>query len=246
MKHVNIKAFSIPDAWWQCINKIWNEGDIEYIEYGSEESEMRKLSVCVEITNPSYRPLVDDKAPNDMSYCMDYAMRYLWGDLRKPDEHYTYGSRLRTPVDQIKIIMNRIITQPKTRQLTLVIRRPEDIMTKAPLIDGKQILDLEGKPAKWEPPCFTVLDFEVKDNIINTYGYFRSWDCYGGFPINVAGVQLFLEAMCTQIKYDSKQRFSVGKQIWACKNLHLYKRQFMMIEKFLEKKTSNLRMKKDE
>jgi hypothetical protein len=101
MKHVKITAFDCPDAWFQALSKIWNEGDAFQVGYGSEISETKKLNLTIEITHPENRPLVSDKAPCDMKYIQWYALTYLWCG-EKQDETYTYGSRLRKPVDQVE------------------------------------------------------------------------------------------------------------------------------------------------
>ena len=77
MKHVNITAFDCPDAWFQALNHIWNEGDVFKVGYGSETTETKKLNLSIEITHPENRPLVSDKAPCDMKYIQWYALTYL-------------------------------------------------------------------------------------------------------------------------------------------------------------------------
>jgi len=243
MKHAKIEAFNLTDAWYKCLRKIWDEGDIELITDGSEVSEMKKLNVSVEIINPEIRPILSDYAPNNITYVNEYFLRYLWTNSCTEDEHYTYGSRLREPVDQIQALIDRIVENPKTRQLTLVVRRPEDIFKTAPLIDGKQVLDQDGNPVKWEPPCLTIMDFEVMNNLIHLTGYFRSWDCYGGFPINLAGIQLLLEGICNAVNNSGSEVYGTGKQIWHCKNLHIYSRQFPFIKKFFEVKQKERNVK---
>ena len=52
MKHVKIKAFDCPDAWFKTLNAIWNEGDIFKVGFGSEETETKKLNLTIEISNP--------------------------------------------------------------------------------------------------------------------------------------------------------------------------------------------------
>ena len=243
MKHVKIEAFNIPDAWYKCLRKIWDEGDIFNVGYGSEETETKKLNINVEITNPEHRPLIDENAPSDMNYVNEYFLRYLYLDVRQPEEHYTYGSRMRTPIDQIEQVIKRIIESPKDRQITVVVRRPQDILKFAPLIDGKQVLDERGNPVKWSPPCLTVLDFEVLDETIHLTGYFRSWDVIGGFPANLAALQLLLEAIVDEVNNRADMGYKTGKQIWSCKNLHIYKRLYPWVKTFVTVKQKERNVK---
>jgi len=100
MKHVKITAFDCPDAWFQALRHIWNEGDTFHVDYGSEETETKKLNLTIEVKCPETRPLVSDKAPCDIKYIRGYALEYLWCG-EKQDETYTYGSRLNYPINQI-------------------------------------------------------------------------------------------------------------------------------------------------
>lgn len=45
--------------------------------------------------------MIAEKAPCDMKYINPYALQYLWADVKEEDEIYTYGSRLRDPVEQL-------------------------------------------------------------------------------------------------------------------------------------------------
>lgn len=214
MKHVKITAFSIPDAWFQTLNKIWNKGDIFTVGYGSEATETKKLNVTIEIEHPENRPLVDDKAPCDMNYVNEYALVYLYSGERY-DESYTYGERMHKPVDQIKEVIKRLKECRMDRQCTVVIRLPSDIV--------------KGKVK--DPPCLCILDFEILDGKLHTSGYFRSWDCYAGLPANLAGLQLLIEDIAKEIGVET------GKMIFHSKNCHIYKRLYKLVEDLLNQKT---------
>lgn len=252
MKHISFSTSDIPSAHEIAISRIFNESDDFQVGHGSEEVWTKKLSVDIEILHPETRPLLGKYCPNDEKYLMEYFVRYLWGidSLphwgKQPDEHYTYASRMREPVDQIQMAIDRIVKNPADRQIRIMIARPEDINEFAPLIDGQQILDDEGKPAKWEPPCLTYIGFDIdmKEMSINLDVYFRSWDCLAGFPINVAGLQLFNEQIVAEVNQgirvknislggivpDDLRYFKTGKIICRSKNLHLHARQIKLLK----------------
>lgn len=236
MKHVKITAFDLPDAWYQVLSRIWEEGETFVVRYGSEVTETKKLDVTLDIARPENRPLVHEKAPCDMKYVTSYFMEYLWFGEKKPDETYTYSSRLRKPVDQIKKAIDRYVDELFDRQITLVIRKPEDIYKK-----------LEGKPH--EPPCLTILDTEIVRNErdkklkFNLYGYFRSWDAYAALSANLAGLQLFSEEFVKQLNLKgtmkhgkSWQPVQTGKMVMHSKNCHVYQRQYSLVEELLKVK----------
>lgn len=228
MKHVKITAFDIPDAWIQCLGKIYFEGDSFQVGFGSEEVFTKKLAVSVEITHPANRPLVHEKCANDTKYLSEYFFRYLWGVDNLPHwgktntEHYTYAQRMREPIDQIEAAIRRMVEQPADRQIVLTVARPEDIL--------KRYFDEVSGMEKFEPPCLRSLHLEHQDGCINLYTDWRSWDCVGGFPSNIAGLQLWLEEFTKEVSKRAGKDYKTGKQICNSKNLHIYQRSIPWVE----------------
>jgi thymidylate synthase len=234
MRHVNVTAFDCPDAWFKVLKSIWTEGDVFQVGYGSEETETKKLNLTLEITQPENRPLLSDKAPCDMAYVQWYALTYLWcGAEGKKDETYTYGSRLREPVDQVEEAIKRYLKEQRDRQVTMVVRLPDDILKISP-----QTME------RMEPPCLSLIDTEVFDGRVHLTCYFRSWDAFGGLPANVAGLQLFNEAFVSEINERGNLSLKTGKLIFHSKNCHIYKRQYNLVKELLEPKDKPSRMAK--
>ena len=221
MKHVHVKAFDIPGAWYQTLEEIWLNGDDYEVGYGSESTMTRKLNVSIEITNPDTRPLIAEKAPCDMKYVTSYALQYLWAGIKTDEETYTYGSRLREPVDQVAHVIERYVKEPNDRQLTLLIRQPIDILKT---IDGM----------RHEPPCLTVMDTEIMNNQLHMTCYFRSWDAFAGLPANIAGIQIFNEALVNEINKKAGTRYTTGKLIFHSKNCHIYSRLYDLVEELVK------------
>ena len=225
MKHVKVAAFDCPDAWFQALGQIWNQGDTFQVGYGSETTDTKKLNLTIEIAHPETRPLVSDKAPCDIKYVLGYALEYLWCG-EKQDETYTYGSRLNNPVNQIQEAVKRYAQEQRDRQVTLVIRLPEDIQKS---IDAK----------RHEPPCLSLIDTEILDGKMHLTCYFRSWDAYAGLPANIAGLQLFNEAFVKDINSLGNLSLETGKLIFHSKNCHIYQRQFKFVKELLKPKRSS-------
>jgi thymidylate synthase len=228
MKHVKITAFDCPDAWFKTLNSIWIQGDDFQVGYGSEETMTKKLNLTLEIDHPENRPLVSDKAPCDMKYVQWYALTYLWCGEGKQDETYTYGSRLREPVNQVEEAIKRYVKEQRDRQITMVVRLPEDIKTLRP-----------GTTERHEPPCLSLIDTEILEGKMHLTCYFRSWDAYAGLPANIAGLQLFNEAFVSEINERGNLSLKTGKLIFHSKNCHIYKRQFNLVKELLEPKESS-------
>ncbi len=225
LKHVKISTFDLPDAWFKALSHIWTEGDIFRVGFGSEETETKKLNLTIEICHPENRPLVSDKAPCDIKYVQGYALEYLWCG-EKQDEPYTYGSRLNHPVNQIEEAVKRYADEQRDRQVTMVIRLPEDI---------KKYVGTK----KSEPPCLSLIDTEILDNKMHLTCYFRSWDAYAGLPANIAGLQLFNEAFVKEINSRGNLNIDTGKLVFHSKNCHIYQRQYKLVEELLSPKSGS-------
>jgi thymidylate synthase len=220
LRYVVIKAFDCPDAWYKVLQEIWENGDLFEVGYGSEISKTKKLNLSIEIAHPENRPLIDFMAPCDMKYVQWYALKYLWSGAIE-DETYTYGSRMREPVDQVGEAVKRYVEERRDRQVTFVIRLPQDIKKQ---VDAR----------KHEPPCLSLIDTEIFDNQLHLTCYFRSWDAFAGLPANVAGIQLFNEALISEINRRGSLNIKTGKLIFHSKNCHIYERQFKMVEDVLK------------
>jgi len=136
-------------------------------------------------------------------------------------ETYTYDSRLREPVDQIQHFIERYVEEPQDRQLTMVIRQPQDI--------HKTLAGM-----KHEPPCLTVMDTELLDGKMHLTCYFRSWDAYAGLPANVAGIQVFNEALVGELNARAGTNYSTGELVFHSKNCHIYSRLYDLVEELIE------------
>ncbi len=221
MKHATITAHDIPDAWYKTLKEIWTNGDPYQVKYGSEPSNTKKLNITIEIQHPENRPLTDEKAPCDMKYIANYTLQYLWLGMIAPGETYTYGSRLREPIDQVNAIIDRYIEETQDRQNTMVIRRPEDI--------SKTLNNM-----KHEPPCLSLIDTEIYDNKLHLTCYFRSWDAYAGLPANMAGIQIFNEALVSEINRKANLKIQTGKLVFHSKNCHIYERLYPFVEELFK------------
>ena len=68
-----------------------------------------------------------------------------------------------------------------------------------------------------DPACLRQVDFRyTEDGKLHMFVYFRSWDLWGGFPANLAGLALVQRHVASQIGAE------VGMLTAASKGLHLY------------------------
>lgn len=177
--------------------------------------------------------------PVTLEYLADYAPYLMTGD-KKANEAYTYGERInkkRIPNEVMdyrqcrnfdeKIMHKFLINHHKNRkavyggaespffnqvewiiytykkfghrnnQMVLQIAEPTDLL----LVD---------------PPCLRQIDTRIQDGKLHFFIYFRSWDLWGGFPANLAGISMLHEYMAEQMNVNQ------GEFVCTSKGLHLY------------------------
>lgn len=206
-----IKARDLDDAWFQCLwaclqkSKQGYQYSVRYkIDRGSYAGQHRlEIDSClVDIDYPGYGPLVP-QFPSAMSHLapaneeqVEKYLLYLMTAEKQPNEAYTYGERIAPNIQRV-IDMYRSCSGHNTNQAILEVARPEDIQ-----------LD--------DPPCLRLIDTRVREDHLHFIVYFRSWDLYNGFPVNLAGLQQLKKYMADEIgvKDGAIRAFTKG--------LHLY------------------------
>jgi thymidylate synthase len=89
----------------------------------------------------------------------------------------------------------------RNNQMVLQVGQPSDMLLK-------------------DPPCLRHIDTRIQDGKLHFYPYFRSWDLWGGFPANLAGIQLLKEYCAAEIGVED------GEMIASSKGLHIYDYSF--------------------
>lgn len=198
MTPLTIRATTIPDAWFQALWALWEEwqeggGARRYtVQTGSEPGIDRvELDyITIHITLPGERPLLpqmpeylDLPAVGSEEQLGDY-VRYLLTTSRQPNEVYTYGERLLPQFEYIIQYYQR--HGPETNRMCMEIGRPADIYNyEDPKCDSS--------------PCLRLIDTRIKDGKLHWIVYFRSWNLWSGFPVNLAGLQVAKEIMAAQV-----------------------------------------------
>ena len=201
MKITQIEARDLSEAWFLCLGRVLNDGYEYKIERGSYEGQNRKQLdlVVVQVNYPGSRPLIPDvpqgvPPPSTMEYVEEY-LPYLMAAHRKEGEEYTYGQFL----------------EPQIAEVIRMYREDGHFTNHAFMAvgDDKSIY-LEA------PPCLRVIDTRIRDDKLDFYVYFRSWDLWAGFPSNLASIQLLKEYMASEVGVKD------GELVAMSKGLHLY------------------------
>ena len=259
MKVLTVEGTSIQDTWFRLLYAAVDAGRVFTIDRGSYAGQRRlELDfVVARIAQPWLLPLApimpegsNIPAPFDEAYLADYVPYLMTGTL-KPGESYTYGQRLRdAPVRGDMWNATRDFT---TRNLFIDgLRDPERVpgvnMGVPPLLDqvallihtykthgyrNNQMVLQVAQPTDMllkDPPCLRHIDTRIQDGQLHFFPYFRSWDLYGGFPANLAAIEILKNYCADEIGVGN------GEIIASSKGLHLYDHVWELAETLRGKK----------
>ena len=237
-----IEATSISDAWFQALSKIMADGRRYLITKGSYEGIHRVgMPITIVINNPDARPLhplmpegSSIPPPTSEQDINDY-LEYLMTSERKENEHYTYGEDLHWQIEWC--IKHYKEAGYGNNHCYMTVGRPETVffydrdvdyyeeisawnikINPAASIVGRKISNKWNKNPEEKPSsqCLRGIDTWIDDGKLNFWVYFRSWDLWGGFPVNLGGIQLLKEYMASEIGVED------GIMVVSCKDLHVY------------------------
>ncbi|MBM3299195.1 MAG: thymidylate synthase [Deltaproteobacteria bacterium] len=210
MKPIFIEATTIPDAWFQCLYTLIDESR-------KPDGAARRYTVAtgsnpgadriefdlamVHIKYPGVRPLLPQipehlnlPAVADEKYLNEY-MLYLLSSQKAPHEHYTYGERLQVAWQYV--IDYYRTYGALTNRMCMEVGRPEDVFFYN---------DESGSS-----PCLRLVDTRIMDNKLHWVLYFRSWNLWSGFPVNLAGLQQAKEIMAAEIGVEDGELVAISK-----------------------------------
>ena len=241
-----IDATTLPDAWFQTVYKCVEIGRDFKIDRGSYEGDTRLEFdfIVIHIKQPDAGRLGDYDvlipimpeastipAPFDRTYLDDY-VTYIMTGAAKENESYTYGQRLcRAKVEDtypsfallseeeldelcdLKIIYRERLAL-YVNQIELLIwtyknRGHRNNQMCMAIEQGTDCLITD-------PPCLRSIDTRIQDGKLHFLPYFRSWDLFNGFPVNLAGLEILKQYMAEQIGVEN------GEIIASSKGLHIY------------------------
>ncbi len=197
---------------------------------------------------PQLSPLLSIPDPVDPNYLDDY-LPYLMTGEEKEGESYTYGQRIcKQPIHSDWVtsaegdINEDIFKNSKgiwQQDTENIITFEEDDMWYLNQMElmiwtyknhghrNNQMILQVGQPSDMllvDPPCLRHIDTRIQDGKLHFYPYFRSWDLYGGFPANLAAIEMMKQYCAEQIGVEN------GEIIAYSKGLHVYKYTWEIIE----------------
>lgn len=223
----SINATTIPDAWFQLVYALV-KGTVPHaiyqIDRGSyvRQKRLEYDYVTVVISHPGQRPLVPDIPPGigipppveSMEYVEEYFANYLMDEELEPNETYRYSTWLAPGVERV---IEQLRGSAGNNQAAISLGGYSACYPSHDddLIDTDNYID--PGTGERDPPCLRMVHFRLdQQNRLHMALYFRSWDLWGGFPANLAGLQLLKEYVGEQLGAED------GKIIASSMGLHLY------------------------
>ncbi len=236
---------------YQCVEKgrsfTINRGSFE----GLKRCEFDHITIhikhpSVEPLLPKVNPALGFPDPVDDDYLDDY-LPYLMTGEEKDGESYTYGQRMcKAPIndvimanygmkdiiiselDEIRASDSNIVEYDEETGEEYVNQMELMIWTyKNKGYRNNQMILQVGQPSDMiliDPPCLRHIDTRIQDGKLHFFPYFRSWDLFGGFPANLAAIEMMKQYCAEQIGVEN------GDIIAASKGLHIYDYVFEIAE----------------
>ncbi len=251
-KPVFLEARDLGDAWFLALDEVMMRGRRYLITKGSYEGQYRSgKPITILINHPGTKPLFpimpegSNIPPPTTEEDINEYMEYLMTNRRRPNEHYTYGEDLSWLIEWV--IKHYQKYGHGTNHCYMTVGRPEtvffydrdanyqeNVWATYELVDGglrswqtivqREISNRWNRDQQIETSsqCLRGIDTWVDEGQLNFWCYFRSWDLWGGFPVNLGGIQLVKEYMASSIGVKD------GYMMVSCKDLHIYEHAWVV------------------
>ncbi len=203
MRITYVEAFDLPDAWFTLLGQVLNQGREYAVDQGSFVGQRRKELefLTLKVTNPGHRPLIPQMprgvgipSPTSMEYVEEYYHSYFVAADKQPNEEYTYGTYIH---EQLLPLLEKYKQGANTNQGCITIGDASSILLE-------------------HPPCLRLMDTRLQDGKLHFVVYYRSWDLWSGFPVNMAATQLLKEEIAGALEVED------GEILALSKGLHLW------------------------
>ena len=208
--HNVVSGMTLPEAYHAALIRLNALGEIrECPAYNTRE---KSISITVDVAHPLEEPRMSKFIP-----CGPYDLeRYLLEmrdgilDFEATITHnwaYTYHDRM---AEQLVEVVRTLQKDRNSRRAVVTIRRPEDIY-----------LD--------DPPCLTLIQYIINNNMLDCYVTFRSNDAVKAFYMNAFALIHIQEVIANILNCR------VGRYIHTANSFHAYERDWDQLNEFAQK-----------
>jgi thymidylate synthase len=143
-------------------------------------------------------------------------------DQKDENEAYSYGSRLcSVPILNELLFFKKNHVKSHIKKMTMTINQIDEIIWtyKNKGHRNNQMVLQIAQPTDlvlYDPPCLRHIFVRIQNGSLHFFPFFRSNDLWGGFPANLAGIEILKQYMAGEIGVNN------GEIIYSCSGLHLY------------------------
>lgn len=179
--YTNITARTIPEAHRRLVYRVWNFGDELVDQRNDAIRELLNVVVRINTDDCSHVPGFErmdkdfaDALVNEEK-ALEYGKRFV----------YAYGDRLHFE-DQLKNLIELLRTNPESRRAYIPIYQPKD----------------NAKYGPEDVPCWTSLQFLIRNNKLHMTDYFRSNDIFLAMPSDLYGARYLQHYIAKSLGVD--------------------------------------------
>lgn len=199
---------SIGEVWLKILDLIMKYGVDKPSEYGMRQKEIINLVSIIESDSK-----IEDYFHFDENALEDYYKSLL--TTEKPEGiAYTYGERL-LESDQVKNAIKKLREVPHTRRAFAFTLRFGDIKSD-------------------NPPCLTMINWNIQRNKLYQTAHFRSQDMFVGYPMNLFGLRKFQEHVANEVGVG------LGSLMCVTTSAHVYENNWEEAKKILEEQAPRM------
>ena len=196
-------AETLGDAWVKSMQLICSEGTI----IRDDDQNLKEIcNLYISIQNIDENDgILKAHADQDRIRLMyeKYATCGLVGEYNIDYGSYLYNNN---GVDQIEWLKNRILDKPETKSATVTLHRP-----------GEEKLT-----------CLSMLNFQLRDNVLNMTVVYRSQNIYASHPGNLLALRRIQKDVAEFLSVD------IGGVELIVLSAHIYERDFQMVEEIIK------------
>lgn len=172
---------TIPQAHAVTIPYIWEEGELVTDERGEPVKEV--LGMQVVFDSPNMEPLAGKLNKLNGVFFGSALINDRLAKKVAEKYHYGYGACLRE-MNMLRDTVEKLRKNPSTRRAVIPIFQP--VHVTSPL----------------EVPCWSLVQFFIRDNKLVLEDYFRSNDMWGGAPTDYYGERAMQYWVAQQLRVD--------------------------------------------
>jgi thymidylate synthase len=255
---VFIEAMDLDDAWWLSLRSCFKHGHEYKVTHGSYEGQRRfefdYYSALIREPWKQLVPLMPESSsippPASKEQCETYMADYLYTDFKSENEDYRYGERIVNP--RLRRVTRPDLSRPHelhdmnvaeyvrgpgkpVAAIEMGVNQFEEVVRKFAHAGGEGTnqctieIAMPNDILLNDPPCLRLIDCRIRYGRLHFVAYFRSWDLYAGFPVNLGGLELLKQLMVDELNAVGVP-VDNGCLIVNSKGLHVYEQYYELVE----------------